>query len=647
MLVNEQDYITKAFNNNFSRGSQPLVLYGIGKNTAIILEHSNVEIAGLMDKDTTGKVVYGKKVLSYEEVISMKPDIVIVARDSIVNIIYKRICFLEEQDIKIFKVDGTLLSGQQVVYENEKLPYWNISENDLRQQIDNHEIISFDIFDTLITRRLATPIVCTLEEEKQLVLPRKCMVDMLDYAIKCGKKVFLLSDMYFKASELRELLDICGVPENVEIIVSCEYGKTKENGALFEVLKEKCGVLYEGEARHILHIGDNRIADLEMAEKAGIDSFLIMSGYELLMASDMQEILSVTGGRRWNENMGWFISDYFNSPFTLYNKKGHVKTEDMYELGYYFIAPIVYEFVYWLIEAVKKAGVEKMLFPARDGWLFYQVYERFREKNPKLPEGIYFKASRRAVTVAAIRNIDDIRENCKRRFNGSVSEFAEQRFGIEISENTEWKNEEKQTEEFILKYKDIILKNAECERTSYIKYLEDRGIMGNTSKGIFDFVAGGTVQHYCERIIPGQLTGYYFATMNLPNDFFKVGDINVPFGNITSYGNNSALSKYYLWLEAIFTDADSTFVKVSADGKCIFADAKNAAYSYMKQVHDGVLEYVSKRLAQVTCMEEVDFKVSEQLLEKCFKEDGIITDEIRKLFKNDDLYDGVKTYEVK
>ncbi|WP_312647717.1 HAD-IA family hydrolase [Aminipila sp.] len=652
MLEKEQIFVAKTFKEHFKGDDKsPLVLYGIGRNTEAILQCcSNLNIKGLMDQDSVGQFKIGKKVLSYEEIIELRPKIVIVARDSVVNIIYNRIAFLEEKGIKVYKIDGTKLCKDGLKYDNEELPYWSVSEKALEKAIDQHKVISFDIFDTLIMRRLIKHDRLSFEDEKKYLVKRDIMIEMLNYAMRQGKKIFLVSDMYYSSKELRELLEHCGIMEKYEIIVSCEHDVTKEDGGLFKILKLKVRKQLGQEAEEsILHIGDNRIADGEMAESAGINTFLIMSSYELLMASSMQSILVKPGGLRWNQNVGYFISSFFNNPFALSGQNGYVKAGNLQELGYFFIAPLIYEYMLWLINQILQDDIEQMLFASRDGWLPYLIYEKMKQKNTNLPNAIYFKTSRRSVTVAAIRDRADINRLTKRKFSGSIKNFFQERFGILAKEDGIWENTETQTNKLLDQYERLILENAAIERASYLNYLRAKGINDKSKQGLFDFVAGGTVQYHLEKLIEQKVQGYYFATMNLPNDFYEEGCISAPFGNITSYGLDTKLSKHYLVMESILTDQDNTFVKIDTNNKLVFAEGENKKYQQMKKIHQGILRYVEDRLEldNVFTNEknfEWDFSGPDGLFGYVFEEKNAISDQLKAEFENDDLYDGQQVY---
>ena len=155
----ETQYILDQFTTNFIENmSGPIIIYGTGLNTQRLLERINDDrIVGLMDDKKTGQVLWGKKVLSYEEVSKIENVIiVIIARNAVINVIYRRIeSFCKENKIPVFNIHGKDLSEKQK--EEEISPCFLLQEKELRKKIEEHEIVSFDIFDTLLMRKILRP----------------------------------------------------------------------------------------------------------------------------------------------------------------------------------------------------------------------------------------------------------------------------------------------------------------------------------------------------------------------------------------------------------------------------------------------------------------------------------------------------------
>lgn len=123
---NEKEYILNKFKRNFfSYKDKKIVLYGTGKNTkAIIREYEwDFCIVGIMDVGKEGKIIYGKKVLSEEQVKNMHIDLIILICLPISeDIVYRRIReFTEKEQIDVYNLDGVQLCTRIEEHQFAKL----------------------------------------------------------------------------------------------------------------------------------------------------------------------------------------------------------------------------------------------------------------------------------------------------------------------------------------------------------------------------------------------------------------------------------------------------------------------------------------------------------------------------------------------
>ncbi len=183
--------------------------------------------------------------------------------------------------------------------------------------VSNASIVSFDVFDTLIVRKgLKKPsdlferindssfkqLRCEAEKNARkdngskevtiediykylpqydYLIEEECeysvctanqeMIDFFDACRKIGKRLIIISDMYYGRDVIAHILENAGYSiEDVSIFVSSEYKTTKKSGKLFRDVIADIGVY----PNDVLHIGDELISDYLMAKKAGIQSFL-------------------------------------------------------------------------------------------------------------------------------------------------------------------------------------------------------------------------------------------------------------------------------------------------------------------------------------------------------------------------------------
>lgn len=102
-----------------------------------------------------------------------------------------------------------------------------------------------------------------IETEKQLCKLRNSVAELIRYAKYIGKTIVLTSDFYFNKNQLTQLLSAVNA-EYDDLIVSSEYRATKATGKLFSVLSEKYG------DKKILHIGNSWESDCVKAKESGL-----------------------------------------------------------------------------------------------------------------------------------------------------------------------------------------------------------------------------------------------------------------------------------------------------------------------------------------------------------------------------------------
>lgn len=168
-----------------------IAIYGIGRRTATLLPGiTDYNITGLLDRDknNVGKELCDIKVIPIDN-IEEKADLIIINSDpSNYEIIFKRIS--GKVTIPVYYADGRLacLSDKDKSYEQNE--YWKSSYEELKDKIDQADIVSFDIFDTLIMRKIFSPedVFRLLGEKVKAELKSDCNITGIraQVAAKCG-----------------------------------------------------------------------------------------------------------------------------------------------------------------------------------------------------------------------------------------------------------------------------------------------------------------------------------------------------------------------------------------------------------------------------------------------------------------------------
>lgn len=106
-----------------------------------------------------------------------------------------------------------------------------------------------------------------VQVEKELLLPDLDVVELLLAAQEAGKRVIAVSDTYFTEAQLRALLDLPPLsPLRLDAVyASSGHGVGKGHGLFDLVLRE-----LDVEPFELLHVGDNRVADVDTPHRLGV-----------------------------------------------------------------------------------------------------------------------------------------------------------------------------------------------------------------------------------------------------------------------------------------------------------------------------------------------------------------------------------------
>lgn len=645
----EEEYIYNQFVQNFIQDkSIPIVLYGTGLNTHKLLvrlsKESRSRVAGLMDAKRTGEELWGSRVLSYDEVAEIENCIiVIIARNAVIHVIYDRIKeFCRENGIDVYDVNGNKMEEGTQGIEH---PCFFQREDELRELIEQHDIISFDIFDTLLTRRIQRPrdifqvmdsklegkSYCFSKErieaedsfsggynpnfheiyekmqkklglsetetedlkqleiavEKQFLVCRYKMCEILHWAVKIGKRVCIVSDMYWTKEMLRQLLTELGIFGYEDIWVSCEYRKSKQSG-LYEIYREETAK--EGQGRY-LHIGDNFYSDILAAQNAGIEAYQIYSVQEKLERSIYAKCLSHVHSLEENIVASLFAETAFNDPFRITNGVGKLKIIDTEEITKLCIAPVICKYVLWLAQKVKADNCDFVILPSRDGFLIEKMYQRLEGCHPewKLPEEGYIYVSRRSSMIAAVEKEEDIHEIVGFIFVEDTEKLFWERFGIRLSE--EMKASGSNAQEIAGEMMDQLLRVCEDEGKNYRKYLAQFSLAEKKKVAFMDFLAMGTVQEAMERILGRQLEGYYFLRRSGTKEKLQKLHCQSLYPMAGDFQMDENIYRFYYFLEAVITSYEPTFWGINDQDEKVFYTEKRdvETMNILERIHETIL----------------------------------------------------------
>ena len=223
-----------------------------------------------------------------------------------------------------------------------------------------------------------------IECEVKLLEVRESVLNLIELSRHLGKEVIITSDFYMGKGILLKILSGLGVFCD-ELIVSCDFGKTKSDGSLFGVLRERSA------SNKILHIGDNWHSDYEACRKNGIDAHFYPSVISCFM-NEISDIRSTPSANVYTEPTGQWISyehslrflevrcaialsakRIYDNPYISYLPHSAFNCSPAF-IGYYALGMHLWGVARWLYEGClgKK---NRLHFIARDGYLPRLAYE--------------------------------------------------------------------------------------------------------------------------------------------------------------------------------------------------------------------------------------------------------------------------------
>lgn len=625
--------------------NKPLAIYGLGENTRSILEGCpGFCVVALMDELREGEILWDLPVVSCVQAFNMGVrNIVIVARPANVKIVYRRISEeCKRLEMKVYSLYGEELTAIADEYVCPSY-YSKITEMQAIKLIDACDVVSFDMFDTLVARKVidSNDIFCIVSEryglgqgfyreriiaERELnakqssvhleeiyyrliekhvlsqdeaLLAQKAEIIveqenlyirssgkiLFDLAKKKDKIICVSSDMYLSKDILAGFLQKLGFDGIDEIFVSSEEGVSKSNG-LFDIIRKR----YQG--KRVLHIGDNEEADIKAANINGCMAFWLPSGLKLLEDASFSYLLDIAKDKADQINLADFLKRELEDVFLFSKTKGKLAIKSAYYLGYTIFEPVIASFVDHMLAVIKANDIKLLLLGARDGWLIKLLLDIYSEYQCLGFQYKYIYVSRAACTVAGLENVADIRLVAEMPFSGKDEELLQKRFLLAENEILQ-KESDESAEDYILRHKKFILNKAHQYRKWYKQYADEAGFLKCGQVAFFDFVSTGTCQFWLEKILQKSIKGIYFKRI------YDIKKDNLQIESYFSEGNtDSWFDENYFLLEMFLAAQEPTLRYIGENGKPVFDEESRSdkVKNIIAEIQNGVLAAFKDRL---------------------------------------------------
>ena len=587
--------------------------------------------------------------------------------------------------------------------------YFKLDKQSLIMQLSEYDIISFDIFDTLCTRGVmepddvfdlmseaifekygkkvdfktirkraeeeavaengaftninhiygkigkdktvgeyATPLKnMEIDIEHKLCIPRKDMVEVYSSLKSMGKTVILVSDMYLTKPHIAAMLHKCGVSYYDDLILSCEVGARKDDDSIWDLIFEH----YPSDG--FIHVGDNFTSDSQILMDRGFNSQIVLNTKALLELSEYRDLMNYTLASDYTRSMrvanslmlGHALNGgLFNSPFA-FDTDGKLVFKDINTLGHTTMAPLMTYFTQWL--SVKVKPEEKLLLLAREGVLLEKLIDKYYGACKKsINDHVYFLTSRRAASLAAVADDQDIEHIAMQYYQGSFSNLLMERFGLELHTDEEdfdivEPHENSWLMERLIPYIDEIKTAVAREKEAYLSYVNNL-VQKDDKLAVVDVGFSGTIQYFLTGLLGRKLGGYYVATYNFkPKAYGQAYDSIYDIKSAEEY-DASKLMNYQLFLEnalSATTGQLTCFEKKENDIVPCFKEADEVPSS-VRDMQQAMITYAEQmgtvyRVLPKTCL------ASPKLAESLFHDiiaGGAMTQDMADDFSVEDKY---------
>lgn len=210
------------------------------------------------------------------------------------------------------------------------------------------------------------------EVEQQCCFANPYMKKVIEALIQAGKHIIITSDTYFGETQIRQLLEKCGYSQFTAYYISSDMGKSKSKGDVYDEIK-RC----EGANKTYIHVGDNHIADVEQAKKKGFATYAYSNVNEKGAEFRTEDISTIVGS---------IYSGIVNAH--IYNGLNRYSKE--YEYGYIYGGLFVVGYCQYINVYVHMNSIDKILFLSRDGEILLKAYERIYSKQKDTSAYMYW-----------------------------------------------------------------------------------------------------------------------------------------------------------------------------------------------------------------------------------------------------------------
>ena len=382
--------------------------------------------------------------------------------------------------------------------------------------------------------------------------------------------------MFLPQSVLEEMLHRCGIDGWNKLYLSSEVGKRKDTAELYRHVLRETGL----SPRQVVMIGDNARSDCQIPCDMGMQSVTVLQPKVLASAYPQMHALiraaTQSNNLQYDTALGLVIHKLFATTRPRGAGRYAFFPYTWQDIGYAFLGPALVGFAQWIAQEAEDSGIDCFFFLARDGKIMKQVYDLYHDATGQGPESVYLIASRRAVTVPAIRDTQDIEAIAGvNYFENTLELFMEERFGVQVTEEdiatlrqkkllpqdsskvtVLTSGDRKTIFQIVAHFAERIFAGAAHEGKGLFAYLDSVGFLSPNS-AVVDVGYSGTIQGCLAKFLEAPTHGLYMFTTT---GAYKLEEVDSSYKGYLAEDQNASESPYYqysFFLERLLS-ADET-----------------------------------------------------------------------------------------
>lgn len=386
-------------------------------------------------------------------------------------------------------------------------------EKNSRTSLNNYECTLSEIYNEVAkqisNKRIANELKkCEIELEKEFCVVNPFMKKIYDYCIKNKKKVILISDMYLEKKVILDILSHIGY-DSPKLYLSNEFHATKGSSELFKIVYDE----NQFDKSKWLHIGDNIISDYEVPISFGINAYNYKNVSTYFDSEPNSIFESIVLGIQNN-----FL--YNGLPLNYWEK-----------FGVRYASLIYFGFTKWLYDLTKNEN--NLFFLARDGYIIKKIYDLLNDNSKIFTNYIY--CSRKSIQIPSLiyqdknKLVDAFSKGYSPNFKISLKKFLENAsvnldnindyssfhaFGFYHLDDVVCMKNYDQARKLLAKLIGNIEENLSDSRNLVISYLKQEKLNDFEKINIMDIGWSGSIQEAIGKLLGKEVIGYYFGTID-------------------------------------------------------------------------------------------------------------------------------------